>query len=167
MSVRVATVVLAVVAALLETSVAPYLTSSGITPDLVLVCAVGLAVFIGTEDGFLAAFIGGIILDILIAPVRPLGATTLSLLLAVGIGVALIRFLGPGRIHTMLILVFGLTFVLRAVLAAVMILTTDARVTVDPLGTILPAAILNTAIAIPFALLGRRAWFRWGERAEW
>jgi rod shape-determining protein MreD len=167
MSVRVATVVLAVVAALLETSVAPYISATGLTPDLVLVCAVGLAVFIGSEEGFLAAFVGGIILDILIAPVRPLGATTLSLLVAVGIGVSLIRFIGPGRIHTMLILVFGLTFVLRALLAGVMMLATEAQITVDPLGTMLPAAILNTAIAVPLALIGRRAWFRWGERAEW
>jgi rod shape-determining protein MreD len=167
MSVRVATVVLAVVAALLETSVAPYLTVSGITPDLVLICAVGLAVFIGSEEGFFAAFVGGMILDILIAPARPLGATTLALLVATGIGVSLIRFIGPGRIHTMLILVFGLTFVLRAILAAVMMLATDAEVTVDPLGTMLPAALLNTIIATPIALIGRRAWFRWGERAEW
>jgi hypothetical protein len=31
----------------------------------------------------------------------------------------------------------------------------------------LPTAIVNTAISLPFALLGRWAWFRWGERAEW
>jgi len=167
MSVRVATVVLAVVAALLETSVAPYLSVSGVTPDLVLICAVVLAVSIGAEEGFLAAFVGGLVLDILIAPVRPLGSTTLSLLIAVGIGVALIRFIGRGRVHTTLILVFALTFVLHAILAATLVLTTGARVTVDPIGSILPTAIVNTAISLPFALLGRWAWFRWGERAEW
>jgi rod shape-determining protein MreD len=167
MSVRVATAVLAVVAALLETSVAPYLSVSGVTPDLVLVCAAVLAVSIGAEEGFLAAFVGGLVLDISTAPVRPLGATTLSLLVAVGIGAALIRFIGRGRVHTTLILVFALTFIHHGVLAAILTLATGARVTVDPIGLMLPTAILNTAIALPFALLGRWAWFRWGERAEW
>lgn len=157
MSVRVATVVLAVVAALLETSVAPFLSVSGVTPDLVLVCAVVLAVSIGPEAGVLAAFVGGLILDILIAPVRPLGATTLSLLVAVGIGVALIRFIGRGRVHTMLILVFALTFVLHTSLAAILSLTTGARVAVDLVGSMLPTAIVDTAIVLPFALLGRLA----------
>jgi rod shape-determining protein MreD len=167
MSVRVATVVLAVVAALLETSVAPYLTMPGLTPDLVLVCAIVLAVSIGSEEGFIAAFVGGLILDMLVAPSRPLGATTLSLLLATGLGVALVRFMGPGRVHTTLILVLALTAVFHAIVAAVLALTTGVRVTVDPFGEMLPTAVLNTAIAIPFALLGRRAWLRWSERPEW
>jgi len=71
---------MALLAALLETTVLPEIPIAGATPDLVLVVAVTATLMLGIEDGLIAAFLGGLLTDMLI-PERPLGAATLSLLL--------------------------------------------------------------------------------------
>ena len=55
-------------------------------------------VVMGIEDGLLIGFIGGLLIDMLV-PGRPLGATTLALLLTLGIAFLVARTvgLGPGR----------------------------------------------------------------------
>ena len=51
---------------------------------------------LGVEDGLLIAFIGGLLVDMLI-PGRPLGAATLAMLLTLGIAFFVARTVGPGR----------------------------------------------------------------------
>ena len=77
----------ATVAALLEASLAPYLTVGNANVHPVLVLAVIWTIAAGFERGVVVAFVGGLVLDVLFP--RPLGASAFALLVAVG-GAALI-----------------------------------------------------------------------------
>src|SRR4051812_49924713 len=90
---------MALLAALLETTVLPEIPIVGATPDLVLVVAVTATLVLGIEDGLIAAFLGGLLTDMLVAQ-RPLGAATLALLLVTGIAAAVARVAGarPRRV---------------------------------------------------------------------
>src|SRR4051794_16904391 len=77
----------AVIAALLNLTIAPYLRIGGAQPDFLLTCAIVWTVVAGIEGGLVWAFIGGLMIDFL-AP-RPLGSTAFTLLLCVG-GAALL-----------------------------------------------------------------------------
>ena len=68
----------AIVAALLETSVATFATVGGAKPDLVLVTSLVVVVTVGAEAGFAWAFTGGLTLDMLSAPARPVGSTVVD-----------------------------------------------------------------------------------------
>ena len=104
----------ALLAALLETTVLPEIPIAGATPDLVLVVAVTATLMMGIEDGLVAAFVGGLLTDMLI-PQRPLGAGTLALLLVVGIAAAVARVAGPNRRWLAVALVVVLTPILHLV----------------------------------------------------
>ena len=54
----------------------PEIPIAGATADLVLVVAVTATLVMGIEDGLIAAFVGGLLIDMLV-PARPLGAETL------------------------------------------------------------------------------------------
>ena len=72
----------ATVGALLEASLAPELKVGDATLHPVLVLAVIWTVAAGFERGVVVAFVGGLVLDILLA--RPLGASAFALLVSVG-----------------------------------------------------------------------------------
>ena len=74
----------ALIAALIETTVLPELPIAGAQPDLVFTLAVVATMLLSAEDGLVWAFVGGLLIDLLV-PARPIGATTLSLLLVVGV----------------------------------------------------------------------------------
>ena len=157
----------ALLAALLETSVAPELTFAGAQVDLVLSLAVVAAVTMGADDALVWAFLGGLMLDMLI-PGRPIGATTLSLLLTVGLAILAVRIPAPRR--TLAIAsVFVLTWLFHAVLLAVMTATEGVALASFRPTVVLAAALLNTVLAIPAALLftavERR--FSGAERSDW
>ena len=77
----------ATVAALLEASLAPHIQVSGAGPHPVLIGGVIWTVVAGIDRGITWAFVGGIVLDSLLA--RPLGGSSFALLVAAG-GAALI-----------------------------------------------------------------------------
>ncbi len=168
MSLAVA-IVGAVVAALLETSVAPYLQIGGVTPDLVLITAIVCTVTVGAEAGFVWAFTGGLMLDFLLAPARPVGATILAMLVCVGLAAIAARFVGRNPVATAVVAVFALTFVFRLLLAVVLGATVGGVALSDPFGNLLPVAVENAIISIPLALACRWAWVRFGthDRIEW
>src|SRR5947207_12387014 len=85
----------AVVAALFDTTIAPYLQIGGVQPDIVLVMAVIWTVIVGFESGLVWAFLGGLLIDLL-AP-RPLGSTAFALLLSVGAAAVYARIVIRGR----------------------------------------------------------------------
>jgi rod shape-determining protein MreD len=156
----------ALVAALLETSIAPELTIAGAQADLVLALAILAAMLIGIEDGLIWAFLGGIMLDLLI-PARPIGATALTLLLVVGLAALAARVPGPRRTIAVAT-VFVLTWVFHLLLIGVMAITEGVM-----LGSIQPSVILSAAFqnsilalvaALAFDALGRR---RVAARADW
>ena len=157
----------ALLAALLETSVAPELVIGGAQVDLVLALAVVAAMAMGIEDGLVWALLGGLMLDMLI-PGRPIGATTLSLLLVVGVAALAVRLPGPRRILIPLA-VFALTWLFHALLLGVMVLTEGVVLSGFRPTVVLFAAILNTVVAVPAVLLLAAIERRFGatERADW
>ena len=159
----------AVVVALLETSVAPFVVIGGAKPDLVLTFAVVTTVTINAESGYTWAFVGGLMLDLLSAPVRPLGSTTLTLLLAVGVAAVIARFAGRSRPATAVALTFALTFVYQMLFLGLLAATAGPVSVADPVGPVLPVAIENTILSVPLAILGQWAWMRFGahDRIDW
>ena len=97
----------AVVAALFDTSVAPFLQIGGGQLDLVIVLAVIWTVVVGFEGGLTWAFVGGMLTDLL-AP-RPLGSTAFVALIIVGLAAIYARIVVRGRYVRPLVAVFGLT----------------------------------------------------------
>ena len=78
----------ATVTALVEATLGQFLTVGNATPHPVLVGGVIWTIAAGIDRGITWAFVGGVVLDSLLA--RPLGTTPVALLLAVG-GAALIN----------------------------------------------------------------------------
>ena len=72
----------AVVTALVELTVTPYLRIGSAQPHPVLVLAVIVTIAVGLEAGLVWAFVGGLALDVLAQ--RPLGSSAFALLLCVG-----------------------------------------------------------------------------------
>lgn len=158
----------ALIAALLETTVLPEIQIAGTQADLVLALAVVATIVLGAEDGLAWAFIGGLMLDMLI-PARPIGAATLSLLLVVGIAVLGVRFAGRGHRVLAVLAVFALSWIYHLVLLAVLIFTEGVVLGTYDLRVVFAAAVMNTAIAIPAAMLFAVVERRFGstERVDW
>jgi rod shape-determining protein MreD len=158
----------AVVAALIETSVLPDLAPGGLKPDLVFVLTVVAALMIGIEDGLVWAFLGGLMLDVLL-PERPPGATSFVLLVCAGLAALAARLLPQRRISFAVLAVLVLSGVYQVLSLGVLSATTGVAVAELPIARIVPIAILNAILALPFAVLARWAWLRYGahDRIEW
>ena len=143
----------ALIAPVIETAILAELPLAGATADLVLVCGAVAMVVMGIEDGLLIGFIGGLLIDMLV-PGRPLGATTLALLLTLGIAFLVVRTvgLGPGRKAMAVGLVIVLTAIFHVLFAIIMVPTAEVPFEID-LAVILVTAVLNALIAIPIAVL--------------
>ncbi|HUR17184.1 MAG TPA: rod shape-determining protein MreD [Candidatus Limnocylindrales bacterium] len=157
----------AVIAALLETSVLAELPLAGATIDLVLVCAAVATLVLGVEDGLAIAFLGGLLVD-MVVPDRPMGAATLAILLALGLAFVVSRAMGPWRRLVVVGLILILTPVYHVLFTGIMALVANADLAID-ISTVLIAAVLNAVLAIPisavFGALERR--FGAAERAAW
>ncbi|HEY7598451.1 MAG TPA: hypothetical protein VH741_00890 [Candidatus Limnocylindrales bacterium] len=157
----------ALLAALLETSVAPELAIGGAQADLVLALAIAAAMVMGLEDGLVWAFLGGLMLDMLV-PGRPIGATTVVLLLAVGVAALAVRIPAPRRALAVAA-VFALTFAFHLALTGVLSATTGLSLSSLDVGVVLVSAVINAIVALPaviaFTAIERR--FGVAERADW
>jgi rod shape-determining protein MreD len=137
--------------------------------DLVLVIAVVWTMALGLEGGLVWAFLGGLVIDILL--MRPLGLTAFIDLLAVGaawlVGQLAMRALYPAIVVT--------AFVTSAVATPASILLYQALrgapPGVDPLAGVvtsaLAAAIAAAVIAPPALLIARARRARETERVDW
>jgi rod shape-determining protein MreD len=157
----------AVIAAIIETSILAELPLVGATADLVLVCATVATLVLGVEDGLVLGFIGGLLLDMSFAE-RPLGAATLAILITLGIAFFVARTIGPGRRLVSIGLVLVLTAVYHALFALIMVPTAEAPFAID-FAVIAVAAVLNAILAIPIAGLFGAIERRFGpvERTDW
>jgi len=118
-----------------------YLAIDNAAPHLVLVLGVVWTIAAGIEQGVVWAFVGGLVLDALLA--RPLGSTAFALLVAVG-GARLIgqpftrlRLVAPivavpvlSLVYSMLVLVLGST-------------GQGAGTVADPVGLLLPGVVYD------------------------
>lgn len=160
----------AVIAALIDTTVLPEWRIGGATANLVLVLAIVAAVMVSVEDGLTWAIVGGLLIDVL-TPARPLGATTLALLLVIGMAFGIGHLLSQQRRVAAIAATFLLTWVYQALLLGV--LAFAVGVSFGSLERQLPliaiSAIINCLIALPAVLavgiLARR--FAIGSRANW
>ena len=160
-------VIVAVIAAVLETSVLAELPLLGATVNLVLVSAVVATIVLGVVDGIVLAFVGGLIIDML-TPGRPLGAATLAMLLDAGHRDRRRPNRGPGRRVVAIGLVLILTAVFHVLFATIMVVTAETPFAID-LAVVLISAVLNALVAVPLAALFGAIERRFGEteRADW
>ena len=158
---------LAVVAALAEFTIVPYLQIGNAVLQPVLVFGVLWAVIGRLEVGLVWAFVGGLALDIL--GQRPLGSSAFSLLIAIGVGTLLGATLGRIRMVAPVVatLVAGLLY--SMILLKVTSLLTGAPLSDAAIGAVPPSAIYGAVVAavvgpLTVAILMRR---RDTERADW
>ena len=154
----------ATVAALLEASLtAPFLTVGNATLHPVLVLAVIWTIAAGFERGVIVAFVGGVVLDILLA--RPLGASAFALLVAVGGATLILQPMARLRTLAPIVAVPVLSLVNSLV---VNILTSSGPVP-DPIGLFAPSAIYDGLLGLivgplVVSIRDRRAQV---ERVDW
>jgi len=157
---------LAVVAALAEFSIAPYLKVGDAVPHFVLVFGVIAAIAGGLEVGLAWAFVGGLALDII--GQRPLGSSAFSLLVAIGVGSLVGGALARVRIAAPIIATF-----VASVVYSVLLLASTTALTATPipaaLSAVLPSAAYDTILAalvgpLVVAVVVRR---RESERVDW
>ena len=151
----------ALVAALAETSVLPDLKIAGVKPDLVLVLATITAMTLGVEDGLVWAFLGGFMLDMLVAERIP-GSTTVVLLLTTGLAIAVARVGGQSRVAAPVVTVFLVSWLFQLGVVALLVATSDVRATID-LAATLRIALLNALLALVIAIPARSVWLRYGQ----
>lgn len=135
----------AVVTALAEFTVVPYLQIGGATLDATLVIAVIWAVAGGLEAGLTFAFVGGIALDIL--GQRPLGSTAFALLVAVGIASLIGGALSRVRIIAPVVATAIASPVYQLLLLFATTLLTTAPFSEAALSTVVPSTVYDTVVA--------------------
>jgi len=157
----------AVVTALLELSVGPYLRIGDAQPHLVLVFAVVVTIAFGLDAGLVWAFVGGLALDVIAQ--RPLGSSAFALLLCVG-GASL---LARSFIRLRPIVPIGAVFILSIgysmILFATFTVLGDRLPVADPLAAVIPGAVYDAVLAaiigpLTIAIHDRRAE---QERVDW
>src|SRR5687768_5353954 len=136
----------AVVTALIELTVAPYLRVGSAQLHPVLVLAVIVTIALGLEDGLVWACVGGLALDVLAQ--RPLGSTAFTLLICVGGASVLARSFARVRpivpIGAVLLLSVGYSMILFFTFGALGVPIPTA----DPVQTILPGAFYDAVFAV-------------------
>ena len=159
----------AAVAALIQSTVLPFAAAGAGGLDLVLVIAVVWTMALGLEGGLVWAFLGGLVIDVLL--MRPLGLTAFIDLLAVGAawvtGLILVRAIYPVIVVTAATLA-GISVPLTVLLYEAL---RDVPGGVDPTAglvrsTIL-AAIVAALVAPPALALARRTPVEEVERVDW
>jgi rod shape-determining protein MreD len=135
--------------ALLELSVGPYLRIGTAQPHLVLVLGIVVTVAIGLEAGLVWAFVGGLVLDVLVQ--RPLGSTAFALLLCMGATAVLGHFL----VRLRPIVPILATALLSLVYSMILFIALNALRTpipiADPIRVLVPGAVYDILLA---ALIG-------------
>lgn len=157
----------AVVASLLELTIAPYLEIGGARPTFVLVFTVIWTLTAGFEGGLMWAFVGGLMIDLL-AP-RPLGTTVFLLLLAVGTTSIVGRALAGGRYLVPILAVFLITLGYVGLLGILLSTLRAPTPDFDPVAVVGPVAAYNAVLAIVIGPLALALRDRYGEpdRVDW
>ena len=139
----------AMATALLELSVVPHLAVGGARLHLVLVLGVAWTVAAGVQAGLVWAFVGGLALDVLAQ--RPLGSSAFALLVSLGGAAMLAPLLSRIRPFSPVLLVLVLSYVNSLLLLVVYGALRAPISDPEPLRTLLPGVLYDTALA---ALVG-------------
>lgn len=136
----------ALVAALLELTLVPYVEIDGAYPHPVLIFAIIWTTVIGLEGGLAIAVVGGLALDLL-AP-RPLGSSVFTLLVSVGGAALLAQPLARLRYLAPVVSVFLFSMVNSLLFLAVYGALRSPIPVEDPIARVLPGAIYDAVIAL-------------------
>ncbi len=136
---------LAVVAALAEFTIVPYLKIGDAALHPVLVFGVVWVIAGSLEAGLAWAFVGGLALDVL-GP-RPLGSSAFALLIAVGIASVLGGLLGRVRIIAPIVATAIASPVYVMLLLVATTALTSASLSSGAFATMLPSAVYDTVLA--------------------
>lgn len=162
------TAVGAVVAAILEVSVLAQLQIAGIRPDLVLAVGIGVAMTMGFDAGIVWAFVGGLLLDVML-PERPIGSTTLAMLIAVGLSLVVARVVESPRLVVIGATAFVITFLYEGLLTGILALASGVAIGSLSLTSWAVASLVSGLIAALTAWVIRSLLLRFGafERVDW
>ena len=145
---------LAVVAALAEFTIVPYLKIGDAVLQPVLVFGVIWAIAGGLEAGLAWAFVGGLALDIL--GQRPLGSSAFAMLVAIGLASVIGGLLGRVRIIAPVIATAIVSPVYSMLLLVSITALSSAPLSSAAFDSVLPTAIYNTVLAALVGTPGRR-----------
>jgi rod shape-determining protein MreD len=159
----------AAVAALIQSSILPFTAAGGAGLDLVLVLAVVWTMTVGLDGGLVWAFLGGLIIDVLL--MRPLGLTAFVLLLAVG-AAWLVGRISPRAFYPVVVATAAVTAGLASVLTIVLFgVLRGLPAGVDPLSQAVPTTLLAGLVAALIApvpvIIRRRRFGDETERVDW
>jgi rod shape-determining protein MreD len=135
----------AVVTALIELTVTPYLRIGSAHPHPVLVLAVVVTIAFGIEAGLVWAFVGGLALDVLAQ--RPLGSTSFALLVCVGGTSLLARSLPHLRPIVPILAVFLFSLLYSMILFATFGALGVPPATSEPFAIVFPGAVYDAVLA--------------------
>ncbi len=155
----------AAVAALIQSSILPFAAAGGAGLDLVLVLAVVWTMTVSLEGGLIWAFLGGLIIDVLL--MRPLGLTAFVLLLAVGAAWFVGR-ISPRAFYPIVVATAAITAGIASAVTVVLIgALRGLPPGVEPLAQVIPTSLLAglaAAVIAPIPLIIRRR--RFGDESE-
>jgi rod shape-determining protein MreD len=159
----------AAVAALIQSSILPFTAAGGAGLDLVLVLAVVWTMTVGLDGGLVWAFLGGLIIDVLL--MRPLGLTAFVLLLAVG-AAWLVGRISPRAFYPVVVATAAVTAGLASVLTIVLFgVLRGLPAGVDPFSQAVPTTLLAGLVAALIApvpvIIRRRRFGDETERVDW
>jgi rod shape-determining protein MreD len=159
----------AVVAALIQSSILPFTAAGGAGLDLVLVLAVVWTMTVGLDGGLVWAFLGGLIIDVLL--MRPLGLTAFVLLIAVG-AAWLVGRVSPRAFYPVIVATAAVTAGLASVLTVILFgVLRGLPAGVEPLSQAVPTALLAGLVAALIApvpvIIRRRRFGDESERVDW
>ena len=161
-------VLIAILAGIVHAGLAPVVQVAGVYPDLLLVAVVLVTAVFGFTQGLIWAFVAGLTANLLVA--APLGSLPLAMLLVSAV------VTGGGLLLGRLVWVYPVIATLAASILADVIALLVSQLVGDPinltdvLDLILPAAVLNAAIAgllLPFVRLAALRLGALEERPAW
>ncbi len=159
----------ATVAALIQSTVLPFAAAGAGGLDLVLVIAVVWTMALGLEGGLVWAFLGGLVIDVLL--MRPLGLTAFIDLLAVGAAWVTGRVFVRARYPVIVITAAALAAIAVPLTVVLYQALRDVPGDVDPTAGLVRSTILAgvfAAVAAPPALaFARRTRVEEAERVDW
>jgi rod shape-determining protein MreD len=157
----------AIVVAVLDVSLGPYLAIGNVAPHLVLVLGVIWSIAAGIERGIAWAFFGGLVLDSLFG--RPLGATAFALLIAVGGAQLVAQPLVRLRLLSPIVTVPLMSVVYSALIVALSAGGDPLAALGDPAGALLPGALYDGVLGVLLGPLVLSAYDRQVavERVDW
>jgi rod shape-determining protein MreD len=147
-----------VLVGIIHAGLSPVMVVAGVRPSLALVAVVLMTCVVGFEAGILWAFVAGVVANLMIP--EPLGSIPLALLVVAAVAGATQRVIGR------LVWVAPVVAAFAASIAADLVTLTVSRLVGEPLAAgapfelVLPAAVLNAAIAglliVPARLIATR-----------